>query len=124
MLTKIHKAFNSWTFPDKMPPDRPMVSDCNCEYKNVASFIDYILNPSYVKTNTYDFVYINTDHAKGLHAVSEALQFRGTLYEGIMQLLELSLKIAIFSLPGNGIFTPLPLQTPGLGPSLCRRIHG
>ena len=119
MLPKIHKAFNSWTFPDKMPPGRPIVSDCNSESKNVASFIDSILkppamkHPSYIK-NTYDFVdkiaklvipdgcllitldvesmYTNIDHAKGLNAVSEALQFRGPLYDGIMQLLELSLK--------------------------------
>ena len=61
MLPKIHKAFNSWTFPDKMPPGSPRVSDCNSEYKNVASFIDSILkppakkHPSYIK-NTYDFV--------------------------------------------------------------------
>jgi len=102
MLPKIHKAFNSWTFPDKMPPGRPIVSDCNSESKNVASFIDSILkppamkHPSYIK-NTYDFedkiaklvipdgcllitldvesMYTNIDHAKGLNAVSEALQF-------------------------------------------------
>jgi len=34
----------------------------------------------------------NIDHAKGLNAVSETLQFQGSLYDGIIQLLELSLK--------------------------------
>ena len=33
-----------------------------------------------------------------------------------MQLLELSLKIMIFSLTGNGIFRPLALQWAGIGP--------
>jgi hypothetical protein len=37
-------------------------------------------------------MYTNIDHAKGLNAVSEALQFPRPLYDGIMQLLELSLK--------------------------------
>ena len=58
MLPKIHKAFNSWTFPDKMPPGRPIVSDGNSESKNVTSFIDSILkapamkHPSYIKIPT------------------------------------------------------------------------
>ena len=43
-------------------------------------------------------MYTNIDHAKGLNAVSVALQFRCHLYDGIMQLLELALKITIFSL--------------------------
>ena len=119
MLPKIHKAANNWTVPGKMPPGRPIVSDCNSESKKVASFIDSYLkpkatrHPSYIK-NTYDFVskianlvipdncllitldvesmYTNIDHTKGLMAVSEALGVRGPLYDGIMQLLELSLK--------------------------------
>ena len=37
-------------------------------------------------------MYTNIDHTKGLMAVSEALGVRGPLYDGIMQLLELSLK--------------------------------
>lgn len=117
MLPKIHKAANNWTVPGKMPPGRPIVSDCNSESKKVGSFIDSYLkpkatrHPSYIK-NTYDFVskianlvipdncllitldvesmYTNIDHTKGLMAVSEALGVRGPLYDGIMQLLELS----------------------------------
>jgi len=33
MFPKIHKAFNSWTFPDKMPHGRPIVSDCKADPK-------------------------------------------------------------------------------------------
>ena len=48
-------------------------------------------------------------NAKRLDAVSEALQFRGPLFDNIMQLLELSSKITMVSLMGNGIFRPLVL---------------
>ena len=41
----IHKQFNTWTFPDNMPPGRPIVSDSNRQYKNVAGFIDIALKP-------------------------------------------------------------------------------
>ena len=52
-------------------------------------------------------MYANIDHAKGFHPVSKALQFRGPLYDGIMNY---HYKITIFSLIGNGIFMPLILQ--------------
>ena len=128
MLPKIHKAADSWTLPNKMPPGRPIVSDCNSESKNVAGFIDSFLkppamkHPSFIK-NTYDFVnkisnltipdncllitldvesmYTNIDHDKGLTAVSEAVGLRGPLYDGIMQLLELSLKNNDFMFNGE-----------------------
>jgi len=69
MLSKIPKAFNICTFLDKMPPGRPIVSDCNSESKNVASFIDIILkppamkHPSYIK-NTYDSQYYKYSYQK------------------------------------------------------------
>jgi hypothetical protein len=128
MLPKIHKAADSWTLPNKMPPGRPIVSDCNSESKNVAGFIDSFFkppamkHPSFIK-NTYDFVnkisnltipdncllitldvesmYTNIDHDKGLTAVSEAIGLRGPLYDGIMQLLELSLKNNDFMFNGE-----------------------
>ena len=65
MLPKIHKAFNSWAFSDKMPPGRPIVSDYNSVSKDVASFIDTILkpyavkHPSYIK-HTYDCLVFHT----------------------------------------------------------------
>jgi len=119
MLPKIHKPRDCWTVPNKMPPGRPIVSDCHSESKRVASFIDRHLkyfaieHPSYIK-NTYDFVdkikkltipdgsilitldvesmYTNIDHTKGLKAVAEALTFSGPFFDSIMELLELSLK--------------------------------
>ena len=61
MLPKTHKPLESWTIPKKMPPGRPIVSDCNSISKNIAGLIDYHLksyatqHPSYIK-NTYDFI--------------------------------------------------------------------
>lgn len=47
--------------PHKIPPGRPIVSDCGSESYRVAEFVDYFigllakLHPSYIK-DTYDFV--------------------------------------------------------------------
>ena len=118
MLPKTHKPLESWTIPNKMPPGRPIVSDCNSISKNIAGFIDYHLkcyanqHPSYIK-NTYDFIdkirnvsipensllitldvesmYTNIDHNKGILAVKEALN-NFYLSDYITELLELSLK--------------------------------
>jgi len=131
MFSKMHKAINSWTFTDKMPPVRTIVSDCN-------TVIDSCLKPcamehlSFYKTNkqinqNYYFVDkiaklffpdecllitldVSIDHPKGLHVASEAVQFLGHLYDGIMEVSELSLKITNLSLMENGTFRPLALQ--------------
>lgn len=63
MLPKIHKQPEKWTVPFKIPPGRPIVSDCGSETYQTAEFIDYFLNPlsvkhpSYIK-DTYHFVEI------------------------------------------------------------------
>ena len=61
LLPKIHKSPESWPVPFKIPPGRPIVSDCDSESYNIAEFLDYYLNPlsnrheSYIK-DTYDFI--------------------------------------------------------------------
>ena len=61
ILPKIHKDPDTWTVPHKVPPGRPIVSDCDSESYHTAEYLDYFLNPlstshpSYVK-DTYHFV--------------------------------------------------------------------
>ena len=63
VLPKIHKDPSFWTVPNKVPPGRPIVSDCGSETYYTAEYLDYFLNPlstlhpSYVK-DTYHFVNI------------------------------------------------------------------
>lgn len=101
LLPKIHKPRDNWTLPNRMPPGRPIVSDCGSESYRVAEFLDFHLNPlsvhhpSYLK-DTMDFVrkirnitvtepcylftmdvnslYTNIDTQLGLKAVSECLK--------------------------------------------------
>ncbi len=62
LLPKIHKESEKWSIPHKVPPGRPIVSDCNSETYQTAEYIEYFLNPisqkhpSYLK-DTYDFIY-------------------------------------------------------------------
>lgn len=61
LLPKIHKDMSKWTIKNKMPPGRPIVSDCSSESYRIAEYLDYHLqpiackHPSYVK-DTYDFL--------------------------------------------------------------------
>lgn len=61
LLPKIHKEPKDWSIPFKIPPGRPIVSDCNSETYFVAEYIEHFLNPisqkhpSYLK-DTYDFI--------------------------------------------------------------------
>lgn len=61
ILPKIHKPITSWTIPDRLPPGRPIVSDCSTESSNICKFIDNFLtplankHPSYLK-DTNDFI--------------------------------------------------------------------
>ena len=61
ILPKIHKDPEKWTVPFKIPPGRPIVSDCGSETYQTEEFIDHFLNPlsikhpSYIK-DTYHFI--------------------------------------------------------------------
>lgn len=63
ILPKIHKDPEKWTVPFKVPPGRPIVSDCGSETYQTAEYIDYFLNPlstkhpSFIK-DTYHFISI------------------------------------------------------------------
>ena len=61
LLPKIHKDMSKWTIKNKMPPGRPIVSDCSSESYQISEFIDYHLqdisksHQSYIK-DTADFL--------------------------------------------------------------------
>lgn len=61
LLPKIHKVPEKWSKPFKIPPGRPIVSDCESETYYTAEYLEYFLNPisqkhpSYLK-DTYDFI--------------------------------------------------------------------
>ena len=129
-LPKIHKAAESWTVPGKIPPGRPIVSDCNSESEKVAEYIDAFLkdkarqHPSYIK-DTNDFVnkiknlkipidallisldvesmYTNIDLKNGLDAVSSAFENheKTEIFYSVLKLLELSLKNNDFEFNDN-----------------------
>lgn len=62
LLPKIHKPPEKWTIPHRIPPGRPIVSDCGSESYGVAEYIESFLtplstrHPSYIK-NTQDFLH-------------------------------------------------------------------
>lgn len=74
LLPKIHKDISKWTVKNKMPPGRPIVSDCSSESYNIAEYIDFYLqpiankHPSYIK-DTYDFL----DKIKNITIPKDAL---------------------------------------------------
>ena len=100
LLPKIHKELNKWT-NSKIPPGRPIVSDCSSDTYNLAAYLDHFLtplstlHPAYVK-DTPDFLdkirnikidkqaylitldveslYTNIDNKDGLEAVREILK--------------------------------------------------
>ena len=37
---KVHKDLDKWPVPNKMPPFRPIVSDCGSESYRVSEYID------------------------------------------------------------------------------------
>lgn len=61
LLPKIHKDMCKWTIENRMPPGRPIVSDCSSESYHISEYIEHFLNPisnqhpSYIK-DTYDFL--------------------------------------------------------------------
>lgn len=53
LLPKIHKEPETWTVPHRIPPGRPIVSDCSSESYGTAQFIDHFLGPLSTKHNSY-----------------------------------------------------------------------
>ena len=131
-LPKIHKDLDKWPVPNKMPPGRPIVSDCESESYRVSEYIDSFLSslatnhPSYIKdtpkieqtkipffvTLNVDSLYTNINNKEGLAAVAEA--FAKTNHKDlnnslrpdkeIMDLLKFSLAINDFIFMTIGIF--------------------
>ena len=131
LLPKIHKTRDKWPQKDKMPPGRPIVSDCGSESYRVAEYIDEFLGPlatahnSYVKDTT-DFIekvtklsipenamlfsmdveslYTNIDNTSGLEAVKQAFR-RSTNCNRpdaeILELLGISLNNNAFQFQGK-----------------------
>ena len=122
MLPKIHKPMHKWPVPGKMPPGRPIISDCDSESYKASDYIDHFLKPlaskhaSYIKDTT-DFLnklkevqirpetllitmdvesmYTNIDHQSGLNAIRQAFIDNPDPRrpdDHILELLELSLK--------------------------------
>ena len=131
LLPKIHKDPVQWTVPNKIPPGRPIVSDCGSESCRVAEYLDAFLNPlsqkhpSFVK-DTYSFVallknieldpgsffftvdvdalYTNIDTSLGLQAIRETFKrypHPGRPEDEILQLLELGLTCNDFEFNGK-----------------------
>lgn len=121
-LPKIHKDPASWTVPFKIPPGRPIVSDCSSDTYNISEYIDHYLAPlatkhaAYLK-DTYHFIdiikhtdvpqhallitldvdnmYTNIDNTEGLRAVKRAFSENpdnGRPDQEILELLKLNLE--------------------------------
>lgn len=62
LLPKIHKPQDKWPIPNKMPPGRPIVSDCGSESYGIAEWLNHYLNPlstrhpSFIR-DTMDFLH-------------------------------------------------------------------
>ena len=120
LLPKIHKAMPKWSVENKMPPGRPIVSDCGSDSYRWSELIDYYLkplsniHPSYIK-DTNDFLdklrelevsqdallvtfdveslYTNIQPERGLEALQKIYSRSGISmpFDEIKRLLELSL---------------------------------
>lgn len=53
LLPKIHKDPKTWTVPFKVPPGRPIVSDCGSETYHTAEFLEFHLTPISMKHNSF-----------------------------------------------------------------------
>lgn len=101
LLPKIHKNIEKWTVPGKIPPGRPIVSDCDSDSYHISEYIDHILAPlatkhpayirdtkhfldiisetkvpenSFLVTLDVDSLYTNIDNEAGMSAVKKAFQ--------------------------------------------------
>ena len=129
-LPKIHKPIQSWTKPQKIPPGRPIISNCKSETEKVAEYIDAYLktkstqHPAYIK-NTQDFVskiknitippnallvtldvesmYTNINNIDGIKAVDEIFddEKESELYPYIRKLLQITLENNDFEFNGD-----------------------
>ena len=130
IIPKIHKPPDSWTVPLKIPPGRPIVSNCNSETEKVAEFIDNFLkrkstqHQSYIK-NTQDFVdkirnikipenallvtldvdsmYTNINNIDGINAFKETFADLSNhpYYSYVKELLEITLNNNDFEFNGD-----------------------
>uniref|UniRef100_A0A3Q1GAK2 Uncharacterized protein n=1 Tax=Acanthochromis polyacanthus TaxID=80966 RepID=A0A3Q1GAK2_9TELE len=53
LLPKIHKPQEAWTIPHRIPPGRPIVSDCSSESYELAEYLDSFLTPLSTKHSTW-----------------------------------------------------------------------
>ena len=44
-LAEIHKPMHKWFGPDKIPPGRPIVSDCYSDLYHTSEIIDHFIKP-------------------------------------------------------------------------------
>ena len=120
-LPKIHKPPDKWSVPFKIPPGRPIISDCSSESYAVSEYIDHFLaplsirHPAYLKdTNDFihkirkvkiptdsllisldvDSMYTNIDNKAGLKAVKESFDLYPDPKRPDLEILEL-LKISL-----------------------------
>ena len=131
LLPKIHKSLDKWPVRGKMPPGRPIISDCSSESYYVAEYIDHFLqslsavHASYVK-DTPDFLaklnsirtkpdsllitmdvesmYTNIDNEAGLEAVRKAFASQPDPFRSdkhTLELLEIGLKNNDFEFNGE-----------------------
>lgn len=138
LLPKIHKPEAKWSVANKMPPGRPIVSDCGSESYEIAEYIDSFLqplaslHPAYVKDTPdlinkikdiqinensilasidVDSMYTNIDNLAGLEAVKAAFNEhpdRNRPDAELLKLLELGLTKNDFDFNGETF-----LQTSG-----------
>lgn len=129
-LPKIHKPMDSWTVPSKIPPGRPIVSNCSSETEGVSEFIDHFLklkstlHPSYLKdtqdllqkirqmpvpgdalliTLDVESMYTNINNKDGIEAFKEAFSdyTNHCYYPYVLELLELTLNSNDFEYNGE-----------------------
>jgi len=121
LIPKIHKDPSKWPVPEKMPPGRPIVSDCGSDTYKVAEYIDHFLaplatkHPSYIKdtpdfldkisklkipkdallvTIDIDTLYTNINNKDGMEAVKKAFENNPSPERPDQEILEL-LKICL-----------------------------
>lgn len=121
LLPKIHKEKNTWGDGGRIPPGRPIVSDCSSDTYRISEYIDHFLGPlaithdSYVRdtpnfleklssinpapdslliTLDVDSLYTNIDNQDGFEAVKESFNKNPDPKRPDKQILEL-LKICL-----------------------------
>jgi hypothetical protein len=131
LLPKIHKDPDKWTVKDKIPPGRPIVSDCSSDTYRVAEYIDHFLAPqatkhasfvkdtpdflkkisqlrpnpnSFLVTIDVDSLYTNIDNKEGLEAVRKIFELypdRDRPDQELLDLLKLCLENNDFMFNGE-----------------------